>query len=167
MLRATSPVAGADIDMEPVTATEGERAAVARIAVLLESQDPLVPARRPALVGPNEEQIELPEAVFKLLLQAVPYLERGEGVSIIPSARELTTQQAADLLNVSRQYVVRLLEEGRIPFTKTGSHRRIRLRDLLAFKTERDQTRRAALSKLTRLSREYGLYDDARSVEQL
>lgn len=72
----------------------------------------------------------------------------------------MTTQQAADLLNVSRQYLVRLLEEGRIPFTRTGKHRRLRIEDVLAFKEHRDRERCAGLDELARMSEEVGGYDE-------
>lgn len=71
---------------------------------------------------------------------------------------ELTTQQAADILNVSRQFVVRLLDEGRIPWRQAGTERRVRLEDLNAFKAQRDRDRVAALDKLSELSQGVGGY---------
>jgi excisionase family DNA binding protein len=71
----------------------------------------------------------------------------------------VTTQQAADLLNVSRPYLLRLLDEGRIPFRKTGKHRRLRIENVLSFKEERDKNRRAGLRELSRMTQEFGGYD--------
>jgi len=68
--------------------------------------------------------------------------------------------KAADLLNVSRQYLVRLLDQGRIPFTKTGKHRRLKIEDMLAFKEERDRERKAGLDELARMSEEFGGNDE-------
>lgn len=76
----------------------------------------------------------------------------------MPSNKYLTTQEAADILNVSRPYVVKLLEQGDIPYVKAGAHRRIRFDDLMAYKARRDATRRSALSRLTRMSEDLGLY---------
>jgi excisionase family DNA binding protein len=73
--------------------------------------------------------------------------------------RELTTQQAADLLNVSRQYLVRLLDENRIAFRKTGQHRLLRIEDVLEFKKKRDKERRAGLRELSRMTQKLRGYD--------
>jgi excisionase family DNA binding protein len=77
----------------------------------------------------------------------------------VPVGKEVTTQQAADLLNVSRQYLVRLLDEGRIPFRKTGKHRRLRIEHVLQFKEKRDKDRRAGLRELSQMTQEFGGYD--------
>ncbi len=84
-------------------------------------------------------------------------LAKGRGVSLIPMEAELTTNEAARLLKVSRPYLIRLLEKGEIPFRKVGSHRRIRFRDLMAYKQRTDQQRLDALEELSALDQEYGL----------
>jgi excisionase family DNA binding protein len=101
----------------------------------------------------------VPEAVFYILERVTEVMAKGDSVTIVPVRKELTTQQAADLLNVSRQYLVRLLEEGRIPHRKTGTHRRLKIEDVLAFKEERHRSRRSALRKLSRMTEEFGGYD--------
>ncbi len=114
------------------------------------------------LVGPNGKSIALPESVFYVLERVAEVMARGDSVTVVPVGKELTTQQAADLLNVSRQYLVRLLEEERIPFTKTGKHRRLKIDDVLAFKATRDKDRRAGVRELSRMTEELGGYDRER-----
>jgi excisionase family DNA binding protein len=87
-------------------------------------------------------------------------LARGDAITLIPVHQELTTQQAADLLNISRQYLVRLLEEGKIPYTRTGKHRRLRIDDVVAYKQARDRERGESLDELARLSNELGGYEE-------
>ncbi len=94
-----------------------------------------------------------------MLDRVAEVLAHGDSITIVPVGKELTTQQAADLLNVSRQYLVRLLNDGRIPFGKTGKHRRLRIEDVLAFGEQRDKDRRSGLRELTRFTDELGGYD--------
>lgn len=141
----------------PVRVSEPEMKAVHEIACFITKLQETV--RRPALIGPQGERIDLPEPVYHLLCQAVEHLRRGESVSIFSADEDLTTQQAADLLNVSRPYLVRLLEAGKIPFHKVGAHRRVRLDDVMAFRAVRDRQRQKSLRQLTQLSEEHGLYD--------
>jgi excisionase family DNA binding protein len=84
-------------------------------------------------------------------------MERGYAVAVTSVDADLTTQQAADVLNVSRPYLVRLLEQGQIPFHKTGSHRRVRHRDLMAYKRQVDAQRLQVLDALTAQAQELGL----------
>ncbi len=148
--------------MTPVSAPPDQRADVAALLRLLES---VAHTRKRQLskcqlVGPSGESISLPESVFFMLERVAEVLAKGDAITIVPVGKELTTQQAADLLNVSRQYLVRLLGEGRIPYTKTGKHRRLRIEDVLAFKQKRDDDRSAALDDLTRLSEEADGYGE-------
>lgn len=121
-------------------------------------QPPKRRAPKCQLVGPNGEATTIPESVFYVLERVAEVMARGDSITVVPVGKEVTTQQAADLLNVSRQYLVRLLDEGRIPFRKTGKHRRLRIEDVLAFKEERDKNRRAGLRELSRLAQDYGGY---------
>lgn len=100
-------------------------------------------------------RIELPPAVGQILLDLLSHIARGEMVTFVPYGAELTTQKAADLLNVSRPFLTKLLEGGDIPFHKVGSHRRVRVEDLLAYKERRDRGRTEALRELQRLGQEY------------
>jgi excisionase family DNA binding protein len=147
-------------ERELITATEEQQPALEDFFRVLEGE--IQPAGRTRLVGPNDECVELPQPVYEVLRRVIPYLLRGDSVAIVAYHKELTTQQAADLLNVSRQYLVQLCDEGKIPFTKTGTHRRIRYGDLLEYKRQRDTQRRRGLRRLTQMSEELGLYDTAR-----
>lgn len=108
---------------------------------------------------PDERHIDLPVSVINYLKVIVDALASGQAVTLIPLDKELTTQQAADLLNVSRPFLVKIIEEGKIPYIKVGRHRRILMEDLLKYKAHRDKIRKETLQELTDLSQELGLYD--------
>lgn len=146
--------------MRPVSVPPDQRDTVDALFRLLERMSLERPGSPPAcrLLGPGGESIPIPSAVHGLIERMAEVLARGDAITIVPVGKELTTQQAADILNVSRQYLVRLLDAGEIPFVRTGTHRRVRADDVLAYKERRDLKRRAALDELTRLSQEYGSY---------
>ncbi len=147
--------------MTPVAAPPEQRAEVAAIFRLLDSAAHRHRKRGECrLVGPTGESISIPESVFYVLERVAEVMARGDSITLVPVGQEMTTQQAADLLNVSRQYLVRLLDDGRIPFTKVGKHRRVRIEDVLAFREQRDRDRKAGLEELTRMSEELGGYDE-------
>ena len=147
--------------MTPVAAPPEQQAQVVALSRALEgmAHPPKRRAPKCQLVGPKGESIPLPESVFYVLERVAEVMARGDSITVVPVGREVTTQQAADLLNVSRQYLVRLLEEGRIPFRKTGKHRRLRIEDVLEFKDKRDKDRRAGLRELSRMTQQFGGYD--------
>lgn len=99
----------------------------------------------------------LPAAAVRMLTDILVYLAEGRGVSILPTNTALTTQQAADMLNVSRPYLSRLLTEGKLPFHMVGTHRRIALRDLLAYREQRDARSRAARDRLVAEAQELSM----------
>ena len=140
-----------------VQAAPDEQQAIFRIERIINTQDRH--QRVPKLLGPDRDEIELPESVFHLLRQLVHYLSQGRAVAVVSREQELTTQQAADILNVSRPYVIKLLEAGAIPYTRTGAHRRIRFDDLMVYKQQRDAERRRGLAHLTQMAEEMGDYD--------
>jgi excisionase family DNA binding protein len=115
----------------------------------------------PALVGENGEQVMLPKSIYRVLVRIVRHLSAGQAVSVVPINQELTTQKAANVLGVSRPYLVRLLDAKTIPFHRVGTHRRVYLKDLLTFREKRDQKRHAALVALTKQVDKRGLYDKA------
>ncbi len=142
---------------EPITASEDEQPALKQMKGVLnvEYNYDCVPR----LIGPTGEVIKLPKSVFYVLRQVVQYMMRGKAITIVPISKELTTQEAADILNVSRPYLVKLLEEGKIPYGLVGTHRRIRFSDLMEYKKRRDAERSRGLAELTQMSQELGLYD--------
>ena len=109
------------------------------------------------VVDASGERAQMPESLRGVLTQAASALVRGDRVSVVPVATELTTQQAADLLNVSRPYLIRLLERGDIPFGRAGTHRRIKLADVLAYRQRRSADRREMLRDMARETTELNL----------
>jgi excisionase family DNA binding protein len=98
----------------------------------------------------------VPASAVRLFLHLLTEMSRGNSVTLIPTHAELTTQQAADLLNVSRPYVVKLLDEGKMPFRTVGKFRRIRFDDLMVYKRKDDEMRAKFADELTALSQELG-----------
>jgi excisionase family DNA binding protein len=107
--------------------------------------------------GRPVEQILLPHIVLPFLVELLAQMARGNAVTLIPIHAELTTQQAADLLNVSRPFLIGLLRAEKIPYRKVGTHRRVLFKDLIAYKQAVDGKRAEALDELTKQAQELGL----------
>lgn len=106
----------------------------------------------------GDDALVVPRSAAVLLAQILAMLANGEGVQVIPDTAELTTQQAAEFLNVSRPHLIKLLESGEIPYRRVGTHRRVRFQDLREYKRRDDATRRATADELTELTEDLGLY---------
>lgn len=136
------------VKYRPIDATGDLSDALLRVAqIVVESEDDGV-----KLIGPRGQEAVLPRPLLQVLREAARLLLEGEVVTVVPLQRELTTREAADFLNVSRQYLVELLKRGDIPFTKVGTHRRVNFGDLVVYKE-----RRSKLRELTQLNQELGL----------
>lgn len=109
-----------------------------------------------SLRGSNGESDDLllPGHVLQILLNVLSEMSRGNAISVIPYHQEISSQEAANLLNVSRPFLVGLLEQNKIPFRKVGAHRRVLLQDLLSYKELIEQSRSQTLDELARLSQD-------------
>ncbi|WP_211193843.1 helix-turn-helix domain-containing protein [Pyxidicoccus fallax] len=146
---------------EPVAATEASLGQVQQLAkIITETLQGQGPQPRFTLLGPNHEALPVPRDVLTLLQQLLAVLASGDTVSIVPIQKELTTQQAANLLNVSRQYLVQLLDERKIPYHRVGTHRRIYTQDLLEYRSRRKMERRARFAEMVQETQEAGGYPE-------
>ena len=105
----------------------------------------------------DREVVEIPAAAAALLVRLLAEMADGNAVTLVPIHAELTTQRVADLLGVSRPFVVKEIEEGRLPARKVGTHRRVLFRDLMAYRKQMDARRQKALDDLAALDQELGL----------
>jgi excisionase family DNA binding protein len=107
--------------------------------------------------GEEAESVTVPTSALRLFLHLLAEMSQGNAVTLIPSHAELTTEQVAELLNVSRPYVVKLLEEGKIPFRTVGRYRRVRFDDVMAYKRKDDEARAKILDQLTAEAQKLGM----------
>ena len=140
----------------PIAAEKSETASVVQLRDFM-AERPADGRHHASLRSPDGMELEIPTSIYKVLVAAVAAMAQGNAVSIVPVHHELTTQQAADLLSVSRPHLVKLLDAGEIPHHKTGSHRRVFIGDLMRYRDVRDAGRHKALADLTRKSAELGL----------
>lgn len=146
---------------DPITVDEASLGQVQQLGKLItETLQDRVDTPRFTLLSRNHEALPVPRDVLTLLQQLLTILASGDAVSIVAVKKELTTQQAANLLNVLRQYLVQLLDEGRIPFHRTGTHQRLHLHDLLAYRARRDEERSAILAAMVQETEEAGGYQE-------
>ena len=145
---------------EPIAPTHADT------LVARESARRLVPALAKAngtmqlrVEGPNgtNEPIAVPTAAFRLFLTILAEMASGNAVRLIPHHAELTTTEAAELLNVSRPFVVKLLDEGQIPSRLVGKHRRVMFKDVMAYRGEHFRARSAVLDRMAAIDQELGL----------
>jgi excisionase family DNA binding protein len=114
---------------------------------------------RPRLVGADGGTTELPVEVYSVLVEVAEAMRRGRAITVAPVSQRLTTSEAADMLGISRPTLVKLLEDGEIPYEQPRRHRVLRLDDVLAFRERRRRHRRDGLDEMTRQAAADGLYD--------
>lgn len=141
---------------EPIFPAQAEQAVLGSIERALSGQGD----GQAHLIGPDGDRSDLPPSLFAVLRRAVHELRLGNGVAILPVGAELTTREAAELLNVSRPFLIKLLEGRKIPFRLVGAHRRVRVSDLLRYKARQDRERREVLKELAEEAEEFGFYDE-------
>lgn len=107
--------------------------------------------------GADEAAVAIPEIAFRMLEAILQEMAQGHAVALSPVDQEVSTQKAADLLNVSRPYFIKLLESGKLPFSRVGTHRRVRLADVLAFKARMEAEAERAYAELLDQAQELGM----------
>lgn len=138
---------------DPSEFSSGDMESVSHLLDLFRSE-----TQPPALVDEQGNRLELPKPIYDLLVRVASAMQEGKVISLVPETQELTTQAAANILGVSRPHLIKLVESGKIAFHKVGAHRRIRMKDLIAFQQSRDRDRRQALDDLARKTQEAGVY---------
>lgn len=140
------------VEREIQAAVRGQRELAAFLATGFETQRiQIFDARNEA------HQVELPTSALRLLVDILAELADGNAVKVLPVHAELTTQEAADLLNVSRPHLVKLLEEGQLAFHRTGKHRRVKFADLMAYKEMRAAESEQAMALLAQQAQDLGM----------
>lgn len=140
-------------DHEDVVAAD---AALTRVKAYLNSHPQHADVVR-IRVEEDNDVLVLPRAAVDLFTQVLAYMAAGHGVAVVPADAELTTQQSAGLLNVSRPYLIGLLDAGAIEYRKVGKHRRIKAASLMEYIRNDDQRRRQAADELSALTQEMGM----------
>lgn len=105
----------------------------------------------------TQHQIEIPSSTLRILVDVLTEFGKGNTVKLIPVHAELTTQEAADILNVSRPTLIKILDDKLIPFSRTGNRRKVKFADVQAYKANLDRKRQATLDELSALDQELGL----------
>jgi excisionase family DNA binding protein len=145
---------------KPLIPTETEAQLSAQSSLALAAYLPLQsPVQRFKFVKMNggEQEVIIPAVAFQLLVDILSEMAQGNAVTLMPTHAELTTQEAANLLNVSRPFLVKLIDSGEIPCRKVGRHRRILLADLMSYKQQTDRQRMKALDELAAQAQELGM----------
>jgi excisionase family DNA binding protein len=144
--------------LAPALPSEAEAVLAKETSLVLASRTQTTdPLQLRLLDDPSAGTVKLPASAVRLLVHILEEMARGNTVTLIPVHAELTTQEAADLLNISRPTLIQLLDEGKIDYRRVGTHRRIRFEAVMAFKRRAEAERRAVLAELAAYDQELGL----------
>jgi len=146
--------------LDPTTLDRGEREELRQAAGIFKRRLDAHVAARLQFLDEDQDVVTVPRDVAALIGEILAELAAGRVVAAYPMHAELTTQQAAAFLNVSRPHLVKLVDQGVIPHHKVGTHRRMYFRDVLAYRARQEADSRHALDELSRVSEDLGLYDD-------
>lgn len=138
---------------DPSLLSKKDRADLPRLVEFAEAHG------RPCLRSADGQEMRLPPAMYEVLVHVAREMSQGRAIVLMPEDEDFTTQAAAEFLGMSRQYLVRLLDEKKLPSHKVGTHRRVRLKDLRAYAAVRNKDRRAILDGLFDEAKAAGLYD--------
>jgi len=148
------------INLESPEEIDAARIAARQLSQLNQGDRPLsFVAHRDNGIEPVEP-IRLPANIFRVIVNMLVEMGNGNAVAVVPVTAELTTQQAADLLNVSRPHLIKLLDRGELPYRMVGTHRKLPAKEVLAYRDRTAFARREALGRMVGLDEELGLYDD-------
>ena len=140
--------------LDPITIPASQQDQVQELRKLMQREG------KASLVGKGgEPALELPDAVYSLLLRILDGMKEGKAISVVPHMQDLTTQEAANFLGVSRPFFVKLLDTGKLPHHMTGTHRRVYLKDLMEYRHRRDHDKIDAINRIAQFEETIGLYD--------
>jgi excisionase family DNA binding protein len=142
------------LTLDPITIPVSQQEQIRELQNLMQREG------KASLVGKGgEPALELPDAVYSLLLRILQVMQEGNAISIVPFMQDLTTQEAANFLGVSRPFLVKLLETGKLHYHMTGTHRRVYLKDLMDYRQHRDQNKMDAINRIAQFEENAGMYD--------
>ena len=141
----------------PIIAENQEKPAIENLQQLLHAAKS--PQKFPKLVSSQGEEIELPESVYKALYQVVEAFATGTSITISPIDKPITIEETASILNVSKDYVNKLVRQGDLEYTIVGTTKHINCKDVLKYKQVRDSQRKKSLDELTAFMQQEGFYD--------
>ena len=145
-------------NLSPTLPSEAEAILAKETSLVLASRtQTAAPLQLRLLDDPSARIVKLPASAVRMLVHILDEMARGNAVTLIPVHAELTTQEAADMLNISRPSLIQLLDENKIEYRRVGTHRRVRFEALMAYKRRADAERRAVLAELAAYDQELGL----------